>query len=69
LIIHACGTKPIVLFSFCLADSHRQKIINWIDNTGGLCAAFDFTTKGILQVSNELLLDEKIFFLSDLLSS
>ncbi|XP_066349399.1 probable alpha-amylase 2 isoform X1 [Miscanthus floridulus] len=30
-------------------DSHRQKIINWIDNTGGLCAAFDFTTKGILQ--------------------
>eukprot|EP00262_Sarcandra_glabra_P006628 TRINITY_DN1898_c0_g1_i1.p1 TRINITY_DN1898_c0_g1~~TRINITY_DN1898_c0_g1_i1.p1 ORF type:complete len:418 (+),score=62.92 TRINITY_DN1898_c0_g1_i1:519-1772(+) len=30
-------------------DSHRQRIINWIDNTGGLCAAFDFTTKGILQ--------------------
>ncbi|XP_066347137.1 probable alpha-amylase 2 isoform X2 [Miscanthus floridulus] len=30
-------------------DSHRQKIINWIDSTGGLCAAFDFTTKGILQ--------------------
>ncbi|XP_068646017.1 probable alpha-amylase 2 isoform X2 [Aristolochia californica] len=32
-------------------DSHRQRIINWIDNTGGLCAAFDFTTKGILQES------------------
>ncbi|KAG9458630.1 hypothetical protein H6P81_003138 [Aristolochia fimbriata] len=30
-------------------DSHRQRIINWIDNTGGLCAAFDFTTKGNLQ--------------------
>ncbi|RWR90644.1 putative alpha-amylase 2 [Cinnamomum micranthum f. kanehirae] len=30
-------------------DSHRQRIINWIDNTGGLSAAFDFTTKGILQ--------------------
>ncbi|XP_020261766.1 probable alpha-amylase 2 isoform X2 [Asparagus officinalis] len=30
-------------------DSHRQRIINWIDNTGGLCTAFDFTTKGILQ--------------------
>ncbi|XP_020094166.1 probable alpha-amylase 2 isoform X2 [Ananas comosus] len=30
-------------------DSHRQRIINWIDTTGGLCAAFDFTTKGILQ--------------------
>ncbi|KAK1325384.1 putative alpha-amylase 2 [Acorus calamus] len=32
-------------------DSHRQRIINWIDNAGGLCAAFDFTTKGILQES------------------
>uniref|UniRef100_A0A0D9W2F2 Alpha-amylase n=1 Tax=Leersia perrieri TaxID=77586 RepID=A0A0D9W2F2_9ORYZ len=30
-------------------DNHRQRIINWIDGTGGLCAAFDFTTKGILQ--------------------
>ncbi|RLM64936.1 hypothetical protein C2845_PM16G06550 [Panicum miliaceum] len=30
-------------------DNHRQRIINWIDSTGGLCAAFDFTTKGILQ--------------------
>ncbi|XP_039137593.1 probable alpha-amylase 2 [Dioscorea cayenensis subsp. rotundata] len=30
-------------------DNHRQGIINWIDGTGGLCAAFDFTTKGILQ--------------------
>ncbi|EAY93980.1 hypothetical protein OsI_15756 [Oryza sativa Indica Group] len=30
-------------------DKHRQRIINWMDSTGGLCAAFDFTTKGILQ--------------------
>ncbi|KAH9693627.1 putative alpha-amylase 2 [Citrus sinensis] len=30
-------------------DSHRQRIINWIDGTGQLSAAFDFTTKGILQ--------------------
>jgi hypothetical protein len=34
------------------SDKHRQRIINWIDSTGGLCAAFDFTTKGILQVRN-----------------
>lgn len=32
------------------ADTHRQRIINWIDGTGQLSAAFDFTTKGILQV-------------------
>lgn len=30
-------------------DSHRQRIVNWIDGTGQLSAAFDFTTKGILQ--------------------
>ncbi|XP_039138835.1 probable alpha-amylase 2 [Dioscorea cayenensis subsp. rotundata] len=30
-------------------DSHRQGIINWINGTGGLCAAFDFTTKSVLQ--------------------
>uniref|UniRef100_A0A803LIP7 Alpha-amylase n=1 Tax=Chenopodium quinoa TaxID=63459 RepID=A0A803LIP7_CHEQI len=30
-------------------DSHRQRIINWIDATGQLATAFDFTTKGILQ--------------------
>lgn len=38
--------------SYCLdynQDSHRQRIINWIDKTGGLSASFDFTTKGILQ--------------------
>ena len=30
-------------------DAHRQEIVNWIDATGGVCTAFDFTTKGILQ--------------------
>ncbi|CAH9087024.1 unnamed protein product [Cuscuta europaea] len=30
-------------------DSHRQRIINWIDGAGQLSAAFDFTTKAILQ--------------------
>ena len=30
-------------------DAHRQRIVDWIDSTGGLSTAFDFTTKGILQ--------------------
>jgi alpha-amylase len=30
-------------------DAHRQRIVNWCDATGGTAAAFDFTTKGILQ--------------------
>ena len=30
-------------------DNHRQRTINWCDQTGGTAAAFDFTTKGILQ--------------------
>ncbi|XP_039003264.1 probable alpha-amylase 2 [Hibiscus syriacus] len=30
-------------------DSHRQRIINWIDATGQISTAFDFTIKGILQ--------------------
>ncbi|KAH7296165.1 hypothetical protein KP509_26G011800 [Ceratopteris richardii] len=30
-------------------DSHRQRIVDWIDGTGGLSAAFDFTTKAVLQ--------------------
>ncbi|PRQ55708.1 putative glycosidase [Rosa chinensis] len=29
-------------------DSHRQRIISWIDGTGQ-STAFDFTTKGVLQ--------------------
>ena len=30
-------------------DSHRQRTVKWCDSTGGTAAAFDFTTKGILQ--------------------
>ena len=30
-------------------DAHRQRTIDWCDATGGTCAAFDFTLKGILQ--------------------
>ncbi|KIY94390.1 alpha-amylase, putative [Monoraphidium neglectum] len=30
-------------------DGHRQRTVNWCDSTGGTAAAFDFTTKGILQ--------------------
>ena len=30
-------------------DGHRQRTVDWIDRTGGVSAAFDFTTKGILQ--------------------
>ncbi|KAM7259897.1 hypothetical protein ACFE04_015638 [Oxalis oulophora] len=32
-------------------DSHRQRIINWIDATSQLATAFDFTTKAILQAA------------------
>ncbi len=34
-------------------DGHRQELCDWIDGTGGLAAAFDFTTKGILQIAFE----------------
>ena len=30
-------------------DKHRQRTVDWCDQTGGTSAAFDFTTKGILQ--------------------
>jgi alpha-amylase len=30
-------------------DAHRQATINWVDATGGVATAFDFTTKGVLQ--------------------
>lgn len=29
-------------------DAHRQQLLDYIDGTGGRCAAFDFTTKGLL---------------------
>lgn len=34
-------------------DSHRQRIINWINAAGGLAGAFDVTTKGILHTTFE----------------
>ena len=37
-------------FVHALQDSHRQQTIDWIDSTGGSAAAFDFTTKAVLQV-------------------
>lgn len=30
-------------------DGHRQQLADWVDGTGGTVAAFDFTTKGLLQ--------------------
>lgn len=30
-------------------DTHRQRTVDWCDRTGGTCAAFDFTLKGVLQ--------------------
>ena len=30
-------------------DRHRQEIVDYVSGTGGTCAAFDFTLKGVLQ--------------------
>ncbi len=30
-------------------DAHRQRIVDWVDQTGGTAAAFDFTTKGTVR--------------------
>ncbi|CAL5332395.1 unnamed protein product [Camellia sinensis] len=32
-------------------DQHRNKIVQWVQTAGGSLKAFDFTTKGILQVA------------------
>lgn len=32
-------------------DPHRQQLCDWIDDSGATSAAFDFTTKGILQLA------------------
>eukprot|EP01018_Ginkgo_biloba_P014005 Gb_18574 [translate_table: standard] len=32
-------------------DGHRQRIVNWINATGGTSSAFDVTTKGILHTA------------------
>ena len=37
-------------FMHASQDAHRQRTIDWIDSTGGSAAAFDFTTKAVLQV-------------------
>lgn len=29
-------------------DANRQKLMDYVDGTGGVCGAFDFTTKGLL---------------------
>ena len=34
-------------------DAHRQRIINWLNNSDGSCGAFDVTTKGILHAAVE----------------
>jgi hypothetical protein len=33
-------------------EKNRKELSRWIDQTGGSCLAFDFGTKGILQVRN-----------------
>lgn len=32
-------------------DAHRGTLVNWVEAAGGVVTAFDFTTKGILQVA------------------
>ncbi|KAJ7966625.1 Alpha-amylase [Quillaja saponaria] len=34
-------------------DAHRDALVNWVEGAGGAITAFDFTTKGILQVAVE----------------
>jgi hypothetical protein len=34
-------------------EHNRQEVTRWIDDTGGRCLAFDFATKGILQVCHD----------------
>ena len=48
LCLCLCRTDGDVAW-LALQDAHRQRTINWCDKTGGTAAAFDFTTKGILQ--------------------
>lgn len=43
-------------------DAHRQLLMNYIDGTGGTCAAFDFTTKGLL---NDALANNNYYRLKD----
>jgi len=34
-------------------DGHRQRIVDWINSTGAVSGAFDFTTKGVLHAAFE----------------
>jgi alpha-amylase len=43
-------------------DAHRQQLMNYVDGNGGKCAAFDFTTKGLL---NEVLANNDYWRLKD----
>ena len=43
-------------------NAHRQLLMNYIDGTGGACAAFDFTTKGLL---NDALANNNYWRLKD----
>ncbi len=43
-------------------DAHRQEHINYVNGTGGQCAAFDFTSKGLL---NKVLRDGDYWRLRD----
>ncbi|KAE8699689.1 Alpha-amylase isozyme 2A [Hibiscus syriacus] len=54
---HRCAHKqnritlvPAMIYGtlFTCLDAHRQRIVNWINATGGTSSAFDVTTKGIL---------------------
>lgn len=37
----------LILWTCCCIDSHRQRIVNWINATGGTSSAFDVTSKVI----------------------
>lgn len=47
--VHSFSPLPCRLPCHAIQDGHRQRTVNWVDSTGGTNAAFDFTTKGILQ--------------------
>ena len=48
-MVCALALLQLILGCPCAQDAHRQRTIDWIDATGGRAAAFDFTTKGVLQ--------------------
>ncbi len=48
--------------NYANVDAHRQLLMNYIDGTAGTCAAFDFTTKGLL---NDALANNNYYRLKD----